>query len=43
MFFRPTTSTPRQRRQGQISKDEQLAAYMAIHTLGGVLKAMWSR
>ena len=43
MFFRPTTTTPRQRRQGQISEDEQLMAYMAIFTLGRVLKAMWSR
>ena len=42
MVFRPTTTTPRQRRC-QISEDEQLTAYMAIHTLGGVLKAMWSR
>ena len=43
MFFRPTTTTPRQRRRGQTSKDEHLAAYMVIWTLGGVLRAMWSR
>ena len=43
MVFRPTMTTPRQRRRGQISEDEQFVAYMAIHTLGVVLKAMWSR
>ena len=40
MFFRPTTTTSRQRRWGQINKDEQLAADVGVHTLGGVLKAM---
>ena len=43
MFFRPATTTPRQRRQGQISQGDQFVAYMGIHTLGGVLKALWSR
>ena len=39
MFFRPTTTTPRQRR----CIDGQLTDYLASWYLGSMLKAMWSR
>ena len=39
MFFRPTTTTPRQRR----CTDGQLIGYLASWYLGPMLKAMWSR
>ena len=39
MFFRPTTTTPIQRRH----TDGQLTGYLASQYLGLMLKAMWSR
>ena len=39
MFFRPTTTKPRQRR----CTDGQLTGYLASQYLGSILKAMWSR
>ena len=39
MFFRPTTTTPRQRRH----TDGQLMGYLAIQYLGLILKAMYGQ